>query len=64
MFLSKKSCTDDLQPDVAMAFCANWVGSKGLDRIPEKMFRLVFKVLLTALALRLAWKGLSDLGYI
>jgi len=49
---------------IAMAFCANWAGSKGLDRIPEKMFRLVFKVLLTALALRLAWKGLSDLGYI
>ena len=41
----------------------NWVGSKALNRIPEKTFRVVFKILLTLLAIRLLVGAAADAGW-
>jgi|TARA_B110000196_G_C20957042_1_gene572101 uncharacterized membrane protein YfcA len=38
-----------------------WLGSRALNRISEKVFRTSLKILLTCLALRLIWIGLSKL---
>jgi uncharacterized membrane protein YfcA len=38
----------------------NWIGEKALDRISEQRFRLVLKLILTALALRLLWTVVPD----
>lgn len=40
----------------------NWIGHKALDRMPERLFRIFFQVLLTALALRLLYVGVTDSG--
>ena len=40
---------------VATATLGNLVGSRVLNRIPEHAFRLVFRVVMTGLALRLLW---------
>jgi len=34
---------------------ATWLGSMTLDRVPERLFRIVLKVILSLLALRLLW---------
>lgn len=48
---------------IGMATLAgNLVGAKLLARIPEDKFTLILNWLLTALALRLAWQGLTSLG--
>ena len=47
---------------IATAALGNWVGSKTLDRIPEQVFRIVFQILLSALAIRLLWVAASDSG--
>jgi uncharacterized membrane protein YfcA len=50
---------------VAMiAACAfgSWVGGRALNRIPEKLFRVVFQILLTVLALRLLWVAARGSG--
>ena len=39
-----------------------WSGSKVLNRVPERGFRVVFKVLLTLLALRLLWQAAQSNG--
>ncbi len=49
---------------IMMAACGNWVGARTLDRIPESSFWIVFKVILTGLALRLLWAGARDAGLI
>jgi uncharacterized membrane protein YfcA len=41
-----------------------WSGSKALNRVPERGFRIVFKVLLTLLALRLLWQAAKSSGII
>ena len=41
----------------------NWVGSKMLGLMQEQMFRTVFKILLTILALRLIWSGFKGFGW-
>jgi uncharacterized membrane protein YfcA len=47
---------------IASAVLANWAGRFFLDRMKENWFRSIFKVLLTALALRLMWVAASDAG--
>ena len=36
-----------------------WLGGKALDRIPERLFRIGFQIVLTVLALRLIWIAVS-----
>jgi uncharacterized membrane protein YfcA len=45
---------------IAAAALGNWVGGRMLDRIPKQRFRIVFQVLLSAIALRLVWSAASD----
>lgn len=40
---------------IACASLGSWVGGKALSRVPERLFRAVFRTLLTILALRLLW---------
>jgi uncharacterized membrane protein YfcA len=40
---------------IASMVLATWLGRRVLDRVPEKLFRGVLKVVLTLLALRLLW---------
>ena len=47
---------------VATAALGNWVGRRVLVRMPERIFRIVLKTLLTALALRLLWIAARDGG--
>ncbi len=49
---------------VAMAALGNWVASRVLDRMSERLFRIVFQVLITTLAIRLLWAGATELGVI
>ena len=39
----------------ATSILGTWLGSLALDRIPERLFRIGFQVILTLLALRLIW---------
>lgn len=49
---------------IATATLGNWAGSHVLNRMPERAFRLVFQVTLTALALRLLWRAAAESGFI
>lgn len=49
---------------VATAALGNWVGRRVLVRIPENIFRVLLKTLLTALALRLLWVAAREGGLI
>ena len=40
---------------IVTSFIGTWLGRITLDRIPERLFRMVFQVILTVLALRLIW---------
>ncbi|NBP74175.1 MAG: sulfite exporter TauE/SafE family protein [Alphaproteobacteria bacterium] len=40
---------------IAMSFLGTWIGKHAMDRIPERVFRIGFQVLLTLLGLRLIW---------
>jgi uncharacterized membrane protein YfcA len=42
------------------ALLGTWVGKLVNDRVSEKTFRLVFKVLVTVTAIRLIWVGLAN----
>lgn len=44
------------------AAMGSWVGGKALSRVPERLFRTVFKILLTVLGLRLVWVAARDSG--
>lgn len=46
------------------AVSGNWVGGHMLNRIPEKIFRTVFKVLLTVLAARMLLGAAYDEGWL
>jgi uncharacterized membrane protein YfcA len=48
---------------IAAGAGGNWVGSKVLNRSSEGSFRLIFKLVLTLLALRLIWVAVSMLGW-
>ena len=40
------------------SFIGTWIGRKIVDKIPEKQFRVAFRVLITVTALRLLYSGL------
>jgi hypothetical protein len=42
----------------------NWLGKHALNRIPEKLFRQIFRVLLTLLAIRLLVGAATELGWL
>ncbi len=44
---------------LAATFVGVWLGNKALDRIPERLFRVAFQIILTGLALRLIWIATS-----
>jgi uncharacterized membrane protein YfcA len=41
----------------------NWIGEVALRRTTEQRFRLVFQLILTALALRLLWEAVRDITW-
>lgn len=41
---------------------ATWVGRMTLDRMPERLFRTVFRIILTLLAIRLLYVAAKELG--
>ncbi|MEE8516688.1 MAG: TSUP family transporter [Alphaproteobacteria bacterium] len=45
---------------IATAMLANWTGRMVLDRMPERAFRTVLRIVLTLLALRLLWVAASE----
>lgn len=49
---------------IAAASLGSWLGGRVLHRMAEQRFRLVFKLLLTALALRLLWAAAVSMGWI
>lgn len=44
------------------AFLGNWAGRATLDRMRERDFRLIFRILMTALAARLLWMAVTEMG--
>lgn len=46
----------------AAGIFATWVGRKALDHVPEKLFRTVFRVILTLLAIRLLFVAARQAG--
>jgi len=49
---------------IAAGMLGNWAGVRALNRIPERLFRIVFQVLLTVLALRMLWRAAVEYGLI
>jgi uncharacterized membrane protein YfcA len=49
---------------IATGALGNWLGERALDRVSERSFRLVFRVILTLLGLRLIWVAVAELGWI
>ncbi|MDA0652996.1 MAG: sulfite exporter TauE/SafE family protein [Proteobacteria bacterium] len=47
---------------IASASLGSWVGGRALSRVPERLFRAVFRTLLTILALRLLWVAARGSG--
>jgi uncharacterized membrane protein YfcA len=47
---------------VATAALGSWVGRAALNRMTESWYRLAFKVMMTALSLRLMWVALREAG--
>jgi len=44
---------------IAGGFIGTWLGLKVLNRLPVKLFSQIFKLVITLLALRLLWQGLT-----
>ena len=42
-----------------VSILGSWLGKKLVDRISERLFRVVFRTLITATALRLIWVGVG-----
>lgn len=49
---------------VAGTVLGNWIGQHALNRIPERLFRQIFQILLTLLALRLLIGAANELGWL
>jgi uncharacterized membrane protein YfcA len=49
---------------IAFAAAGNWLGRHALDRMPERLFRIVLKTVLSVLALRLLWVAARNAGWI
>ena len=46
---------------IVVSFVGTWVGKRLVDKIPEKQFRIGFRVLISIIALRLLYSGLTEL---
>lgn len=44
---------------IVTSFIGTWLGRITLDRIPERLFRVAFQIILTVLAIRLIWIAAS-----
>lgn len=49
---------------VVTAALGNLVGSRVLNRMPEQAFRMIFRIVLTALALRILWLAAENAGLV
>ena len=49
---------------VAGTVLGNWIGPHALNRIPERLFRQIFQILLSLLALRLLIGAANELGWL
>ena len=49
---------------IAVAIFGNVVGSRVLDRVPERAFRIVFQIVLTGLGIRLLWVTAIEAGVV
>ena len=49
---------------IAIAIIGNAVGSRTLDRVPERAFRIVFQIALTGLGIRLLWVTAVEAGLV
>ncbi len=47
---------------IAVSALGNIVGSRALDRVPERTFRIAFQIVLTGLGLRLLWVAAAQAG--
>ena len=46
------------------SLCGTWLGKRMGENLPEKQFRIVYRVLITVTALRLLYSALLDNGYV
>ena len=49
---------------IAVSILGNFVGSRTLDRVPERAFRIALQVVLTGLGLRLLWVTAMEAGLV
>ena len=49
---------------IATGAVGNWLGRLALEKTPEKLFRVVFKVIITLLAIRLLWVAAKGAGWV
>ena len=49
---------------IGVSMIGNYVGSRVLDRVPERAFRIVFQIVLTALGIRLLWVTAVEAGLV
>ena len=49
---------------IAVSILGNFVGSRVLDRVPERAFRIVFQIVLTGLGIRLLWVTAVEAGLV
>jgi uncharacterized membrane protein YfcA len=49
---------------IAAGAAGNWIGEIALTRTSEQRFRLIFQLVLTALALRLLWSAAQGAGWV
>lgn len=46
---------------IASGYAGTWLGLKFLKKVPAEKFRLIFRIVVTLLALRLIWQGIEGL---
>jgi len=51
-------------PMIAVSIAGSWVGRIVLRRMPEALFRRIFQIVLSLLAVRLLWAGAENAGWI
>tara|TARA_B100000029_G_scaffold482456_2_gene532491 strand:- start:54 stop:806 length:753 start_codon:yes stop_codon:yes gene_type:complete len=44
---------------VVMGFAGTWVGNRVLDKVPDQLFQWLFRGVVTVLAIKLLWAGLT-----
>jgi len=51
-------------PMIVTSIAGSWVGRIALSRMPERLFRRVFQIVLSLLAVRLLYSGAEKAGWI